>query len=576
MKGLARIIALFLLPLVMVAHGVEAQAGDTLKFTRKVRSKLERVYFPSGGDWSWYRGLRPMAGEGCDGNAHTTCFEDPDRGPCEPNQACINPHPLHGLLMTMEKGVRRHPDAGWVVGYLTYTLVKLKQDSAALAVAKSCRATGWWCSLLEGYVRDAMGRPRLAEPLYRAALRAGPDTIRCMLTNASLALDESLRIKLMRMPCSALVTLSETVWWLADPLYSVPGNERWVAQVSRSIDARIFYVHGMWEDTPYGPIPSWWEDFILTARIPRGLPDSWQRMGYAYSRAHHGIAFTYGTSRARARYHFVPDFLGNDLTHPVWHLDGSLDEEGYTPPGEVFYQIPAQIARFRRGHSMVVAVAGDLAGTPLSDAPGATAHLVLTDAPKSFPLSLSSPVRDGRAVFLAWTSPRSYVTSYEVLTDSVYGRHRVVVHPLLPRGPGVSDLLLYSPVGPELPDSLRMAAGMMLGDTILTQDDELGVYWETYGAPKGTPVNVELQVQRREGALGRIKDILPGVGGNGSGRPGWTETSPGPVFRRAVDVDLENLAPGNYTLMLKTSWPGQQALESRRAFVVTQGEGGGS
>jgi hypothetical protein len=316
----------------------------------------------------------------------------------------------------------------------------------------------------------------------------------------------------------------------------------------------------------HSPMPDWYRDWVMAVFIPRGGPDSWRKLRPGNI---HGFVFDFWTSLKAARYHFIPDFPDNDLAHPVWRINGTIDDEGYTPPDTKYYALPAQLARFRQDDTTVVAVSGDLAGSALAGNATATAHLVLSNGPGSFPVHLTSSFHDGRAVFLAPAPAGRYVASYEVLAPGEVGRHRVMVEPLDAEGPGVSDLLLYQPIGDLEPDSLRMAAAMMLGTDTVEAGDQLGVYWETYGADKDTPVQVELEVRKEGGGLiATLKRLLPGGGTEGPGRLSWNEPSKGEVFPRAVVLDLEGLGSGTYTLAVRTSWAGQKALETQRMFVV--------
>ncbi len=304
---------------------------------------------------------------------------------------------------------------------------------------------------------------------------------------------------------------------------------------------------------------------MVSRTVPRGKVDSWRRIPNDSK----GFPLLVWTSVKAARYHFVPDFPDNDLAHPVWRINGTMDDEGYTPPDAKYYALPAQLARFRQDDTTVVAVSGDLAGSALAEKDNATAHLVLSDGPGSFPIHLTSPFHDGRAVFLAPVPAGRYVASYEVVAPGVVGRHRVMMEPLDTEGPGVSDLLLYQPIGNLEPDSLRMAAAMMLGTDTVETGDQLGVYWETYGAGKDTTVQVELEVRKEGGGLiATLKRLLPGGSTEGPGRLSWSEPSKGEVFPRAVVLDLEGLGAGTYTLAVRTTWAGQKALETQGTVVV--------
>jgi hypothetical protein len=226
---------------------------------------------------------------------------------------------------------------------------------------------------------------------------------------------------------------------------------------------------------------------------------------------------------------------------------------------------------------MVVAVAGTVAGSPLeasseaAESSDATAHLILSDGPGRFPVELASALREERAVFLARTPVQRYMASFEVLSAGVYGRHRVVLEPLEvleQEAASVSDVLLYQPRGNHDPDSLVIAAGMMRGTTVLERGERPGLYWETYGAPADTEVTMELEIEREGGGgfFARIGRLFGG--GGGRGKWSWTEASPGAVFAKAVTLDLGDLDRGEYTLVLRASWAGQEPVESRRVFEV--------
>jgi hypothetical protein len=323
------------------------------------------------------------------------------------------------------------------------------------------------------------------------------------------------------------------------------------------------------------PLAGRLRELRLPWRIPRGTWDSWLWLEEPAPSGYHFEPFT---SQNAARYHFVPDFEDGELSRPVWRLEGTLDDEGYTPAYGAFHELPVQIARFRRTDSMVVAVAGTVAGSPLeasseaAESSDATAHLILSDGPGRFPVELTSALHEDRAVFLARTPVQRYVASFEVLGEGVYGRHRVVLEPLEvleQEAASVSDVLLYQPRGNHEADSLVIAAGMMRGTTVLEQGERPGLYWEAYGAPPDVEVTTELEIEREGGGgfFARIGRLFGG-GGGGRGKWSWTAASPGAVFPKAVTLDLGDLDRGEYTLVLRVSWAGQEPVETRRVFEV--------
>ena len=276
-----------------------------------------------------------------------------------------------------------------------------------------------------------------------------------------------------------------------------------------------------------------------------------------------------------ARYHFVPDFGGEGFQNPVWRLNTTREYEGYTPPYGPFHEVPIQVARFRNEPadeevpSTRVALASTLRGTPLLGVAD-SAHLVFTDAPESFPLVLTAPVDSvGRARFLAESAPERFVTSLEILSEAGIGWHREMLEPPEVVGPGLSDILLYEPKGFASPETLLAATSTMLGSTEIQDLSMLGLYWEVYGAEVDTALELEFRVEREKGGLvERIRRILPGGPEESSGTVGWEEPSTGLVSPKSIDLSLETVAPGRYTLVIRTRWEGQEWLERRRSIVV--------
>ena len=93
-----------------------------------------------------------------------------------------------------------------------------------------------------------------------------------------------------------------------------------------------------------------------------------------------------------------------------------------------------------------------------------------------------------------------------------------MVEPLAAEGPGLSDILLYEPVGLAEPDSLVAAASSMLGTTEVEDVRELGLYWEVYGPAAETPLMFTLRLEE-EGEGAGHGPLHPGAPG-GLGRPG--------------------------------------------------------
>ncbi len=454
-----------------------------------------------------------------------------------------------------------------------------------MGVAESCEAAAWWCDALRGHVYRAVERVQDAEASFRRSLSVAPDSIICRFSDATWLFGSwSSRAhpvdppeawtEWSEQPCAVRAAVSDTIWWLADPLYVVEGNDRWEEQVDRSLAAR-WRLEASIDVTLRPEVPLPWRNTYWARVIRRGPWDSFEYLKVARA---NGISALLWTSKKAARYHFVPDFEGEGFSHPTWRLEADFDDEGYTPPYAAFYALPIQIARFRKPDStedasasgtMRVATASSALGTPIEAAVD-SAHLILTDAPGSFPLHLEAPFHEGKTVYLAETPPKRYVTSLEVLTPAGIGWHREMLEPMELNGPGLSDILLYEPLGFATPDSLLAATSMMLGTTELEDVPEVGLYWEVYGAEAQQPLQFQLRLEREGGGfLDKLQRLLPGGPEEATGTVIWNETATGPVSANSIVLDLRTLDSGSYTLVLRARWEGQDApVESRRRLLI--------
>jgi len=528
--------------------------------------------------WGWDCSLDDE--EICDGG-------DWERGICGMADFCHPP--VDKLAERLQGAARDHPESGYIMGQAVGMLVRLGRHLEALEVAESCSAEPWWCSALRAHVFQAAGRPAEAEAGLLGLLTEAPDSVACQFQTAHWLPGTRPRrevewgthdIESEGRPspssCEAEAAVGDTLFWLADPLYVVEGNDRLVEHLDRGLKAMLH--RQVFEETlitevpfPQTPFAGWaiyWPDIVR-----RGPWDSY-RHEYTGNRRQGSIIWVW-TSRTAARYHFVPDFAGEGFGDPIWRLNGTMEDEGYTPPYGPFHEVPIQVARFRGNSSeeaapsMRLALASTLQGTPLLEVAD-SAHLVLTDAPESFPLVLTAPVDSaGRARFLAEAPPERYVTSVEILSEAGVGWHREMMEPVELLGRGLSDILLYEPTGPASPETLVAATSTMLGTTEIQGLSVLGLYWEVYGAEVDTPLELQVRVERREGGLvERLRRILPGGPEESSGTMGWSEPSTGLVSPKAMELSLDTLAPGRYTLVVRARWEGQEWMERRRTIAV--------
>jgi hypothetical protein len=495
---------------------------------------------------------------------------DPDLGECNANVPC---HPDEELFAEglLEQALA-YPNSGFLMGQAVYALTKFDRLPQAQEAVDACRAEAWWCEALQGYVLYAYAPLAEVEARFRSALADAPAPIRCRWEDATWLLgdwDQRVGGRELLPPgreetedwdCATRLAVSDTLWWLADPLFSEEGNDRWTTHIARAVAGHLS--EELRRTIRGSELPAETRDHNWAMRIRRGPWDSYERLpGRDDAR--------FWTSEEAALYHFMPEVRPGDLSQPTWRLKGDIGDEGYTPDYGPLFPIPGQIARFRAGDSLRVVAAGDLNGSPLRRALDARSHLVLTDSLESIPLHVTLGTRRETPVLLGEAPQGRYLAGIEVFTDLGIGIHRRFLFPLAAGGPEISDLLLYEPPEEMEPDSLPDVLPFVLGSSRLEEGAPLGVFWEVYGAPEKENLTFELAMEREEGGLvDRLAGLFPGGSREERGRVSWTEPAQGGAHPRGITLSLSGLQSGDYTLVLKAGWPGQRPLERRQVLRI--------
>ena len=465
----------------------------------------------------------------------------------------------------------------------------------------------------------ASGQPTKADSAFEVSLKAMPPAERCGWSNLSSLLDESAQQSYNSVPCEARDTLNARIWWLADPLYTEPGNERRAEHYSRVVLATI--------RSAVEPAERWnWRDGqggnALREMIVRyGWPSYSFWAGPGIDQSHYrylgirdeaiqrlGIFTTIEYSQSR--FHTFPDWSA--VRNPwraspaAWNLSGTpaksdrqnlawWPQEHYARDAGALVAIDDQQTAFLRRHDgLELAVATDLSQTGLARGGVRTAQgsLVVTPTPDSVRFTTQTVPLDGIAVWRTTLPSRPVVIGLEVRStepESPAARTRYGVEPPLPlsvmaRGDiAISVPILMQPVrSGGLPDSdPATALASMLGSTRLRNMQRVGVYWETYGIPNGDSVDVALAVERRDSpnALRRLGRALHMVGSPSSTvtvrwrepQPGFVTTTlkgPEPIQARNVAIDLSRLVPDKYTLTVSVTRAGQTASATREFEIL--------
>ncbi|HET7583833.1 MAG TPA: hypothetical protein VFK13_02940 [Gemmatimonadaceae bacterium] len=541
--------------------------------------------------WVWDGG----SSGSCDERVGRFCltFDDADDEPWTPPPETERVQEARDtLLARLRDAAARVRGDWWISGQLVRYLVEDGRVDEARDAARRCSAERWWCLALETFALHAGERFAEAEPVYDSALALMPAQVHDAWSDLSLLLPREARREFQHLHGAERDRITRRFWWLADPLYLVPGNERRTEHASRLVMNRL-------QERAWSPERTRWGDDLKELLLRYGWPSGWQhvRRSGAYALDRSGSITRYGDAWA-----FLPPL--DDARHPErisedgWRLDSTSARTGYAPPYvERFDSVAYQVALFRRGDSVLVigvlALPRDDAATVrfASGSPGARrrvsgwrtgepvqAALFIRGDSGDAMVSVRDSVDRPRAVLRARVAPVPSVVSLEAF--SAAGRQAVRVRFALDAsrvaGPGValSDVLLLDDVppggvSPTLDDVLPLARA----GTLVHAGERIALYWELYrDREQPAPVSVEVSVWEARAGFGRrLARALHLAGAPYRTQLEWDERSgAGPVWRRALALQLGQLREGSYIVRVRARLPDGRVVERSRELQVRE------
>lgn len=456
------------------------------------------------------------------------------------------------FLERLKRAAIEEPREPHPIAQAVYAHARLRRTATAVDLATECASVEWWCDLLRGMAHHRRGLSGQAEEYFRRGLSGADPELACRLTGIGPLLTRRDRGGYDNLDCSARTQFEARFWWLTDPLFSMPGNDRWVEHVSRRFEL-VLHEPILWAGSSTHPFAH------EVSVVRRGQTDSWSRKP--------GRPMERWTGKRAARYRFTPaTALADGLQSLSYEVEAGLSDEGYTPAtyGPIL-DLAAQFARFRQSDSLLVAVATDLGEVPLG--PSGTVF-VASDAPESFPVVLGPVSGPVRPVFAATLAPEPVVISIEAMDESrAVGRVRRGLVPLSREGLVLSDALLLDASDAELPDGRQEALALMLGKTTFAPIDEISIYWEVYGVEEGQHLEVTMSLVG--GGRGLFTRVLRGIGiagDTGAAQVSWTEPAPASVHPMALTVDTSGLRAGDYEVKIDVAGPDGGTATTVRMF----------
>jgi len=476
----------------------------------------------------------------------------------------------------------------WIIGQLIHYLVESRNVDEAERVASECGIPeAWWCSALRGYVLHVMTEYVESEAAFREALAAMPDAEREAWMAPRYILTVDGVEAHAALPPAEREQRWELFWRLSDPLFLFEGNDRFTDHFAR-------WVVALNRREAADPLGLEWEEDLEETLIRYGR-------NTGYSRTHDpSRMFSSGglqdTRRMVGHHHpqsrgylFPEEFLASpsDIPPESWITAPREARTWYAPPYAPHVRgLETQVGRFRRNERMLVVGAyrptlpdsvdgagvvpawspeGGVEGTPY-------AALFLVPEDGQEPVFVRGGEPEG---VLSMEAPASrYVSSLEVVDlegrQAWRARQGVIQLPLVPGQVDVSDLMILRE-GAPLPESLEEAIPHVRPGVRLRRGERFPVVWEAYGLGILEPVQVTIGFSRgRPGFLERVGEFLGVIEPEQPVDITFEDVGPEGVQEvfRAVELELPDLDPGEYTLHLRLELPGRTPLVTSRPVVV--------
>ncbi|HSM04136.1 MAG TPA: hypothetical protein VK858_05930 [Longimicrobiales bacterium] len=510
-------------------------------------------------------------------------------GPPDPDDVAARDE----LLRALSRAGDALPGDLWILAQRTYYLWEAGRPEAALPLLTPCRVTpAWWCDALAGYALHRSHRfPEAAEAFDRA-LAGMPPGDDGLWRDPRLVVDREGRETLDRAG-QDWGRLVRRLWALSDPLFLVPGNDRWTEHMARRVQE---FMH---EDARNGYGLRWGGDLAETL-VRYGPEIGWEerrpRPGEVAA-ASDGI----GHQHPELRSLVAPGraMVAPSATEPQdWNPgDRHLPRSGYAPAyAPVILPAPGAFRLVPRGRTL--AVVSDIALPEDTSYHAAHGHPPLPrpqglgDGAPRFGLFAVDP--DGRVVARAegpdgrlavTVPPGRYILSAEVWAPDSLRAGRVrqgVEWTGVPEDvPMISDLLLADPAAGD-PASMDAALPWLRtgvdaervapGETILVAWELSGLGWRP-----AEPLRYELGFQEAgDGFFRRAGRFLGLVGDPWSQDLRWSEEgppAPGPFFRATRLTFPPDMAEGAYLIRLEVGMEGRQSLVAERVVRVSRDAG---
>jgi len=450
------------------------------------------------------------------------------------------------LLATLDSTARRSPRDGWITGQRIRYLLEIGNDTAAARIARECQGAEWWCAALEGLALHQGRNGDAPDSSFARALRTMPASERCRWTDMTPILDPSLRKRFGKVGCGKNDDVAERLWWVADPFWSLAGNDRRAEHFARHTMAKILQPARIAYNLA-------WANDLREMIVRYGWARYWTR---GDGTALDPNAGPVSGHEPTPNYHFVPVSLTSDSTPKVdYDLGMDASAERYQPvAARHVFEIDPQIAVFMRGDSALVVAAYDVSKRPEFDSAAISSSLVVARDEKSPPQQALTNGTGGAMSVMVDRRPQMMsveVVDVDARRAAAWKRTTLKLSPVVPGKISMSDVLLFDPQDRDVND-ITAAMKSALGSQTVPRT-KVGLYWEIYGLAKtDSAMPVSLTLERVSKST--LRKIGESIGLATKSSPlsiRWTQTmSLTSVTARSVVLDLSLIPKGKYRLRI--------------------------
>ena len=476
------------------------------------------------------------------------------------------------LLRMLDSAARAMPRDTWVRSRLVWYAIESGDTAAAVSAARDCHddEVPWWCSALLGLALHAAHDFARAERAFDAALVAMPDSTRCRWTDVTILLDDDADRLYKKTPCDARSALDERLWWLADPFHSVEGNELRSEHLARHAFAVL---HDRWRPSH----PLGWGSDMREIVLRYAWPVAWSRdRAGERSPSQSGYSMALTGHEPNPAYDFFPD--AEAIQSPYDARDGSWNFK--RPRATAHYAHPLavplrplrhQIARVRRGDSLLVVATWDARDDTLFNRDGGRVALVVSQSGGSPPLVARSTHASASGKLMLTVPDGDYLASLELFAGKSRAAARAregLRSASLLSGIAVSDIFLLGPG--EDPRTLEEALDRALPDGRLGAESRLTLYWEVYGAEDAVVPRVAVTVERvRASRARRLAEKLGLRDEPQTVEMAWATDAPaGRTAAGSVTLDLRDRPAGTWRVSITVTGPGGATARASRDLIL--------